>query len=339
MEFINFCDAKKILLAVYPPHSTHTLQPLNVGVFRPLAKAYNNKLMDFLDRCQGLCSITKRDFFRMFYKAWDTSLQEKTILKSFKTTGLSPFNPEAILSKFTRPASQNGLRPSSSTSSGSVISISDWRKLNAMVKEIVSDVFVSQSKKLTQAIYSAAVQSTLLQNENNRLREALINERRRRQRGKPLLFEKPAGYSGGAQFWSPNKVKGARELQAQKDAADKALQTHKDEQAKQKIENKLEKARLLEERKLVRAAEQEIRRQEKALKKAQIEENKLARQVDKQLQDDLKQSIKGRKNAPKKALSTPSIVVDEISTVVHEKPQPARSRRNRVVQLPQRFLE
>jgi hypothetical protein len=25
MEFINFCDANMILLAIYPPHSTHSL--------------------------------------------------------------------------------------------------------------------------------------------------------------------------------------------------------------------------------------------------------------------------------------------------------------------------
>jgi hypothetical protein len=35
MGFISFCDCNKIMLAVYPPHSTHTLQPLDSASNRP----------------------------------------------------------------------------------------------------------------------------------------------------------------------------------------------------------------------------------------------------------------------------------------------------------------
>ena len=69
MEFIKFYNNNKILLAIYPPHLTHTLQPLNIYMFKPLLSAYSAKLADFMDRCQGLLLITKRDFFRIFNKA------------------------------------------------------------------------------------------------------------------------------------------------------------------------------------------------------------------------------------------------------------------------------
>ncbi|KAK1916434.1 hypothetical protein P3342_004253 [Pyrenophora teres f. teres] len=36
IDFIEYCDQNKILLAIYPPHSTHTLQPLDVVLFKPL---------------------------------------------------------------------------------------------------------------------------------------------------------------------------------------------------------------------------------------------------------------------------------------------------------------
>lgn len=29
-DFIDYCDHNKILLAIFPPHATHTLQPLDV---------------------------------------------------------------------------------------------------------------------------------------------------------------------------------------------------------------------------------------------------------------------------------------------------------------------
>jgi hypothetical protein len=50
MDFIEYCDQNKILLAIFPPHSTHTLQPLDVCMFKPLSQAYSNELLSFLER-------------------------------------------------------------------------------------------------------------------------------------------------------------------------------------------------------------------------------------------------------------------------------------------------
>ena len=66
MRFIDYCNRHRILLAIYPPYSTHTLQPLDVCLFQLLSQAYSNKLVMFMDQCQGFSSITKRDFFRLF---------------------------------------------------------------------------------------------------------------------------------------------------------------------------------------------------------------------------------------------------------------------------------
>ena len=94
MDFIQYCDDNRILLAIYPPHSTHTLQPLDVCMFKPLSSAYSAALADFMDKCQGLSSISKRDFFRLFNKAWQASFKSKTILSAFEKCGLHPFEPQ-----------------------------------------------------------------------------------------------------------------------------------------------------------------------------------------------------------------------------------------------------
>jgi hypothetical protein len=44
MDFINYCDWNKILLAIFPLHLTHTLQPLDVVMFKPLLTAYSKEL-------------------------------------------------------------------------------------------------------------------------------------------------------------------------------------------------------------------------------------------------------------------------------------------------------
>jgi hypothetical protein len=48
MNFINYCDRNRILLAIFPPHSTHTLQPLDVCVFKSLLAAYSGELSRYL---------------------------------------------------------------------------------------------------------------------------------------------------------------------------------------------------------------------------------------------------------------------------------------------------
>ena len=127
MEFSKYCDDNRILLAIYSPHSTHTLQPLDVCMFKPLSSAYSAELTDFMNKCQGLSTITKRDFFCMFYKPWETSFKSVTILKAFEVTGLSPFNPQKVLQRFNKEEKD---RPSSSDSTTSVLSASDWRKIS-----------------------------------------------------------------------------------------------------------------------------------------------------------------------------------------------------------------
>jgi len=44
LKFLEWAQQHKILVAVYPPHSTHRLQPLDVGSFAPLAIFYSQLL-------------------------------------------------------------------------------------------------------------------------------------------------------------------------------------------------------------------------------------------------------------------------------------------------------
>ena len=97
MDFINYCDQNKILLAILPPHSTHTLQPLDVVMFKPLSTAYSKELTTHLHNGQGLSVIKKSDFFHLFWKAWVSTFTQGLILKSFQATGILPLQPNVIL--------------------------------------------------------------------------------------------------------------------------------------------------------------------------------------------------------------------------------------------------
>jgi hypothetical protein len=180
MEFIEYCDRNRILLAVYPPHSTHTLQPLDVVMFKPLLSAYSTQISQFMERSQGLTSMSKRDFYPMFMAAWEASFKEETILKAFEVTGLSPLNSEVILKRFNQPA-QSG---QSSDSDSSALSASNWRKIRQLIDRAVTDRDQRKILKLNQTIHQLSIRSVLAEHENVRLKEVLINERKRRKRGR-----------------------------------------------------------------------------------------------------------------------------------------------------------
>jgi hypothetical protein len=48
MDFIEYCYQNMILLMVYPPHLTHTLQALDVVMFKSLSSSYTIQLIDYL---------------------------------------------------------------------------------------------------------------------------------------------------------------------------------------------------------------------------------------------------------------------------------------------------
>ncbi len=89
---------EQIILFCLPPHSTHRTQPLDKGCFAPL-KAY------WRDECHQYCRenigkvVTSMQFSQLFSRAWTKGMSIKNVCGGFKTTGIYPFNPHALLPK------------------------------------------------------------------------------------------------------------------------------------------------------------------------------------------------------------------------------------------------
>jgi hypothetical protein len=124
--------------------------------------------------------MSKRDFYPIFITAWEASFKEEIILKAFKATSLSPLNSEAILKRFNQPT-QLG---QSSDSDSSALSASDWRKIKQLIDRAVTDRGQRKISKLNQTIHRLSIRSVLAEHEKVRLKEAPINERQRRKRGR-----------------------------------------------------------------------------------------------------------------------------------------------------------
>ena len=93
---IDFAERYKIIILSLPSHSTDVLQPLDVGIFGPLAQAYRNEL-DTLTRLGIGYAIDKVDFIKMYQKARNSVMTPGLIQSAWTNSGLLPWNPEVAL--------------------------------------------------------------------------------------------------------------------------------------------------------------------------------------------------------------------------------------------------
>ncbi|GMG14126.1 unnamed protein product [Aspergillus oryzae] len=112
-QFDDICSQNDIISLCMPAHSSHLLQPLDVGCFGPLKRAYG-QLVENKMRL-GFNHIDKLDFLEAFPQARAQIYTTSNICSGFSATGLIPFNPERVLSQLNiqLEATPPGSRPSS----------------------------------------------------------------------------------------------------------------------------------------------------------------------------------------------------------------------------------
>jgi hypothetical protein len=77
----------------------------------------------------------------------------------------------------------------------------DWRDIERLLKKVVADVYGQNTKKLSATIHHLSTENILLKLHCQGLERALLNEKKKRQRGKPLEFGLQAPENGYAVFY------------------------------------------------------------------------------------------------------------------------------------------
>ncbi|EDN11369.1 conserved hypothetical protein [Histoplasma mississippiense (nom. inval.)] len=136
-EFDQICSENKIIPLCMPPHSSHLLQPLDVGVFAPLKRAYGT-LVEQRMRL-GFNTIKKADFLDAYPAARREAFKASNIQSGFRATGIVPLDPQCVVQQLniqlrtpTPPAS----RSSNSTSSWILQTPSNPRQLQKQVNKL-----------------------------------------------------------------------------------------------------------------------------------------------------------------------------------------------------------
>lgn len=197
MDFELYCKDNNIITLCMPPHSSHILQPLDVGCFGPLKQAYGRQIEKKMRA--GISHIAKEDFFPAFFTAFQEAMTEKNIQGGFRGTGLYPHNPEAVLSKLdiklrtpTPPGSSGGTpepwisktpnNPIEATSQSQYIKYRIARHQNSSPTSIISAV-----DHLANGAQSIMYKLSLVQSEVQIIRGELETLSKRRRAKKKRL--------------------------------------------------------------------------------------------------------------------------------------------------------
>lgn len=97
LEFQELCRENNIYTLCMPPHSSHLLQPLDVGCFSPLKRAYSREIKGLVRH--HINYITKLKFLPAVKAAYDRLFTSANICSAFSGAGLILHQPDVVLSK------------------------------------------------------------------------------------------------------------------------------------------------------------------------------------------------------------------------------------------------
>lgn len=114
-EVVKFCENHKIIPFNMPSHTTHLLQPLNVGVFQPLKHWHLEAFNDAVQN--GDETFSKVKFLHALNTFQGKAFKPTTIRFAWEKTGFILYNPELVVDKICQqvPSPQAATPPPQNT--------------------------------------------------------------------------------------------------------------------------------------------------------------------------------------------------------------------------------
>lgn len=345
MKFLDWCEQHKVLLAVYPPHSTHRLQPLDVGVFAPLASYYSQALDDLVRKSEGHTSISKRDFFSIFWPAFREAFTKDNIVSAWSKTGIWPFDPQKVLKSFpeaheAKTRSQRSTQRSSDSPPSVYDSPSKTKRLRSMlnVDSARSDNKTQKTlERLSDTVLGLSAKLVLSNLRVKHLSESLHKEEGRKRKRRKVVDELRASGPSETLFMSPSKIQKTRDIALSREREKEQSQQEKVARAQERAENKAQKQVEAQRKRDERAATTLARKTAAAQEKAAAQAAREAKRAEKQAE---KESRAGRKRLQSRSKDK-SVAQKATSTirepVVIEAVKQATTANGRPVRRPARF--
>ena len=100
-EALEFCIQQRIILLCLP-HTKHWLQPVDLGIFAPLATTYK-RLVQGNTSLGGADSMDKVDFLKFYQEARSQAIRPEVLRSAWDKAGLSPYNLGLVWQRLPEP--------------------------------------------------------------------------------------------------------------------------------------------------------------------------------------------------------------------------------------------
>jgi DDE superfamily endonuclease len=195
-EFDLFCKEHHIITLCMPPHSSHLLQPLDIGCFAVLKRLYGQQIQQLMRN--GVNHIDKQDFLVAYYAAHKETMNTANIYSSFAAAGLVPYNPDRVFEELNtrlksptppapRPITQGSWAPETPYNTTQLErqakAIKEYMNRRTNSPPSPTDLALNQ---LVKGCHMAMHNAVLLADENRQLRTE--NERQKRKRAKKRTY-------------------------------------------------------------------------------------------------------------------------------------------------------
>ena len=246
-KFLKACDERRISVLIFPPHSTHRLQPLDVGILSPLSTAYTTVFEQRWGAGEGRVNVDKAMFFSIFSDAWDRSVTEQNIKHAWAKSGILPLDRNVVLNEVFGQASAASISsPSDSPpSSGSSSPLGEGGSHVLLRKVRTGRIDASKAVfKLSDRVTSLEARQKVDQATIRSLRQELDRNKQKRA-FKPIH---PNHEEGRAYFLGPQEMMHARQQQEEDDEVEAAERERKRAKKEQAAANKAERERRRKEK-------------------------------------------------------------------------------------------
>ena len=194
-EFDRFCTENKIITLCMPAHTSHLLQPLDVGCFSPLKAAYGREVAELAR--QGVFHVDKLDFLWIYSRIRESVLSDQNIKAGFLATGLIPNDPERVLTCLTVVRTPS---PPQTAAGESALWTAETPHTTEQLQyqaRLIRDLLRRQSQSPTSRAISQLVKgcqlamnsATILAEENQKLRASSQRQRRKRQQRRQYIAQ------------------------------------------------------------------------------------------------------------------------------------------------------
>lgn len=146
---IQYALSRNIQMICLPPHSTHIMQPLDVGCFGVLAKAYKKHLRAWMLK-NPTTRFNKEHFWEVLSQARDNTYTVETIQSAFKASGCWPINPWMSAPLLNKNTSGSSKTPPKPDATNTFTSISTPHKLKTLANQLQKRLTNEEDHQLLQ---------------------------------------------------------------------------------------------------------------------------------------------------------------------------------------------